>query len=74
MQVSGHQAWMVKFLMTYTAAANEGLHWSTELGAVVVVDRGTGDVPAVFYVSVPASLGTANVTALIDSLRLGSPS
>lgn len=70
MQVSGHQAWMVKFLMNYTAAASEGLHWSSELGAVVVVDRGTGDAPAVFYASVPANLGTANVTALISSLRL----
>jgi hypothetical protein len=73
MQVSGHQAWMVKFLMNYSDAAGEGLHWSTELGAVVVVDRRTGDAPAVFYVSVPANLGTANVTVLIDSLRLSSP-
>ena len=72
MQVSGHPAWMVKFLMNYTAAASEGLHWSSELGAVVVVDRGTGDAPAVFYASVPANLGTANVTALISSLRLSS--
>jgi len=70
MQVSGHQAWMVRFLMNYPDAAGEGLHWSTELGAVVVVDRGAGDVPAVFYVSVPANLGTTNVTVLIDSLRL----
>jgi hypothetical protein len=73
MQVSDHQAWMVRFLMNYPDAAGEGLHWSTELGAVVVVDRGAGDAPAVFYVSVPANLGTANVTVLIDSLRLGSP-
>ena len=73
MQVSGHQAWMVKFLMNYTDAASEGLRWSTELGAVVVVDRGAADAPAVFYVSAPANLGTANVTVLIDSLRLGSP-
>jgi hypothetical protein len=73
MQVSGHQAWMVKFLMNYTDAAGEGLHWSTELGAVVVVDRGTGAAPAVFYASVPANLGTANITVLIDSLRLSSP-
>jgi hypothetical protein len=73
MQVSGHQAWMVKFLMSYPDAAGEGLNWSTELGAVVVVDRGTGDAPAVFYASVPANLGTANITVLIDSLRLSSP-
>jgi hypothetical protein len=64
---------VVKFLMTYPDAAGEGLHWTTELGAVVVVDRGAGDPPAVFYVSVPANLGTANVTGLIDSLRLSSP-
>jgi hypothetical protein len=59
--------------MNYTAAASEGLHWSSELGAVVVVDRGTGNAPAVFYASVPATLGTANVTDLIGTLRLGSP-
>ncbi len=70
LQVSGHQAWVVKFLMTYPDAAGEGLNWTTELGAVVVVDRGAGDAPAVFYVSVPSNLGTANVTVLIDSLRL----
>jgi hypothetical protein len=74
MQISGHQAWMVKFLMNYSDAADERLHRGTELGAVVVVDRGPGDAPGVFYVSVPASLGTANVTVLIDSLRLSSPS
>jgi hypothetical protein len=73
MRVSGHQAWMVSFLMNYPDAAAEGLHWKTELGAVVVVDRGTRDAPAVFYVSVPANLGTSKVTVLIDSLRLSPP-
>jgi len=73
MQVSGHQAWMVRFLMNYPDAASEGLNWTSELGAVVVADRGAGEAPAVFYVSVPANLGTANVTVLIDSLRLSSP-
>lgn len=70
MQVSGHQGWIVKFLMTYPDGASQGLTWSTELGAVVVVDRGASQVPAVFYVSVPANLGTQNATTLIDSLRL----
>ncbi len=73
MQVSGHQAWMVRFLMNYPDAASEDLDWTSELGAVVVVDRGAGEAPAVFYVSVPANLGTENVTALIASLRLSSP-
>jgi len=73
MQVSGHRGWMVKFLMTYSAAVSQGLPWNSELAAVVVVDRGAGRVPAVFYVSVPSNLGTANVTILLDSLRLTTP-
>ena len=40
MLVSGHQAWVVTFLMTYPDAASEGLAWTSEAGAVVVVDRG----------------------------------
>jgi hypothetical protein len=72
MQVSGHQAWIIKFLMSYPNGASQGLTWSTELGAVVVIDRGASQAPAVFYVSVPANLGTQNVTTLIDSLRLSS--
>ena len=70
MQVSGHQAWMVTFLMTYPDAASEGLAWTSEAGAVVVVDRGAGRAPAVFYTSVPDDLGTSDVAALVSSLRL----
>jgi hypothetical protein len=70
MQVGGHQAWIVKFLMTYSGGASQGLTWSSEPGAVMVVDRGASQAPAVFYVSVPANLGTQNATTLIDSLRL----
>lgn len=73
MQVSGHPGWMVRFLMNYPAAASEGLAWNSELAAVVVVDRGAGQTPAVFYVSVPSNLGTQNVTVLLGSLRLSSP-
>ena len=47
--------------------------WNSELAAVVVVDRGAGRTPAVFYVSVPSNLGTQNVTVLLGSLRLSSP-
>jgi hypothetical protein len=70
-QVSGHPAWVVTFLMTYPDAAGEGLAWSTETGTAVVVDRGPGQVPAVFYASVPDDLGTSNVvTNLVGSLQL----
>lgn len=74
MQVSGHPAWEVEFLMTYSTAAELKLPWTTELGAVVVVDRGTGQVPSVLYVSMPSNLGTSNVATLVSSLQLSAPS
>ena len=70
-RVSGHRAWIVAFLMTYSGGASQGLTWTSERGAVVVVDRGASQAPAVFYVSVPANLGTQNVTTLVNSLQLG---
>jgi hypothetical protein len=69
-RVGGHPAWVVTFLMTYPDAASQGLAWTSEAGAVVVVDRGAGRAPAVFYASVPSNLGTSNVTTLVGSLRL----
>ena len=70
MLVSGHQAWVVTFLMAYPDAASEGLAWTSEAGAVVVVDRGAGQAPAVFYASVPSNLGTSDVATLVSSLQL----
>jgi hypothetical protein len=69
-QVSGHQAWAVTFLISYPDAAAENLTWTSEAGAVVIVDRGAGQEPAVFYTSVPSDLGTSVVSTLIGSLRL----
>jgi hypothetical protein len=59
--------------MTYPTAASLGLAWQTQLGAVVVVDRGTGQPPAVLYVTVPDNLGTANVGVILASLQLNAP-
>ena len=72
MLVSGHQAWLVTFLVTYPDAASEGLAWTSEAGAVVLVDRGPRQAPAVFYVSVPDNLGTSDVATLVSSLQLNS--
>jgi hypothetical protein len=71
-RVSGHQAWEIEFTMNYQNGASQGLTWTTELGAVVVADRGPDQAPAVFYVSVPATLGVPNVDVLIDSLTMTS--
>jgi hypothetical protein len=70
MQVSGHSAWVVTFAMKYKDAARDGLPWTSEQGAVVVVDRGAGQAPAVFYTSVPNNLGTSDVSTLVSSLQL----
>jgi hypothetical protein len=73
LQVSGHAGWIVEFQMTYQTAASQGLAWQTQLGAVVVVDRGTGQPPAVLYVTVPDNLGTANVGTILSSMQLAAP-
>jgi len=70
--VSGHPAWEVTFLMTYPNAGGQGLAFSSEASAVVVVDRGAGRAPAVFYASVPSNLGASEVKTLIHSLRLAT--
>jgi hypothetical protein len=73
LQVSGHPAWIVKFLMTYPNAASQGIAWQAEAGAVVVVDRGTGQAPAVLYVTVPDNLGIANIDVILQSLQMAAP-
>jgi hypothetical protein len=67
--VSGHAGWEVKYLETYPDAASMGLPFNSEEGVVVVVDQGTG-LPAVFFVSIPANLGVADVDAVVNSLQL----
>jgi hypothetical protein len=71
-QVSGHPAWMVTFLLIYPDAPAQGLAWSSEVGAVVVVDRGASQVPVLFYASVPNDLGPTDLGTLIRSLRLSN--
>ena len=56
--------------MNYPDGASQGLTWSSELGAVVLVDRGAGQFPVVFYVSVPASLGSLKVATFLISLKV----
>ncbi len=73
LQVSGHAGWIVEFGMTYQTAASQGLAWQSQLGAVVVVDRGTGQPPAVLYVTVPNNLGPANIGTILSSMQLAAP-
>ncbi|HEY0718901.1 MAG TPA: DUF2510 domain-containing protein [Streptosporangiaceae bacterium] len=73
LQVGGHPGWIVEFGMTYQTAASQGLPWTSQLGAVVVVDRGAGQPPAVLYVTVPGNLGIANVGVIVASMQLAAP-
>jgi hypothetical protein len=73
LQVSGHAGWIVEFGMTYQTAASQGLAWQSQLGAVVVVDRGSGQPPGVLYVTVPNNLGTANIGTILASMQLAAP-
>jgi hypothetical protein len=73
LQLSGHPGWLVEFQMTYQNAATQGLAWQTQMGAVEVVDRGTGQPPAVLYVTVPNNLGTANIGVILASMQLAAP-
>jgi Protein of unknown function (DUF2510) len=73
LQLSGHPGWLVEFQMTYQNAASQGLAWQTQMGAVEVVDRGTGQPPAVLYVTVPNNLGTANIGVILASMQLAAP-
>jgi hypothetical protein len=72
MSVSGDRAWVVRFEVSYYPDPGQGVTWGSELGAVVVVDRGPDRVPAVFYVSVPDKFNTTDVDTLIRSLRVTS--
>jgi serine/threonine-protein kinase len=68
-EVSGHAGWEVTYDVAYTNAAGQGVTWTGEQAAVTVVDNGTKH-PAVFFASVPATLGEGTVTTLVESLRL----
>src|ERR1700750_3405310 len=69
-KVSGHQAWKIEITMDYTDGASQGLTWTTEPGAVVVVDRGAGQFPGVVYVSVPPSRGTQNRRRVLRTVSM----
>jgi len=70
--ISGHAGWEVEYTIDYTNAAAQGATWSSEEGAVIVTDTGTGNTPVVFFASVPnaSALGTSDVSTLISSLQL----
>ena len=71
-QVSGHAGWELTYAISYTDAQAQGATWTSEQAAVVVVDTGAGNAPAVFFTSIPSSLGESYVATLVSSLQLSA--
>jgi hypothetical protein len=71
--VSGRHGWEVKYLLNYPDAATMGLPFTSEEGAVVVIDRGSALAPAVFFASVPGNLDRHEVDVLASALKLTMP-
>ncbi|MEW9551304.1 DUF2510 domain-containing protein [Nonomuraea sp. NPDC050783] len=70
MKVGDRDAWLLQFELDFTKASKEnGYKWKKENGAIVLVDRGGGERPAIFYVSVPDNLGTDVVGKVLGSLK-----
>ena len=53
--VSGKKAWYFKTVLKYPDAATYGWNFHSETVVVIAVDRGSGQRPALLYVSIPDS-------------------
>ncbi len=71
--ISGHPGWEITYQVSYTNAPAQQATWTSEDAAVVLMDTGTGNEPAVFFTSVPDTLGVTNVTTLVNSLQVTAP-
>lgn len=70
MKIGDRDAWALQFELDFTKVSEEkGYKWKKENGAIVLMDRGSGERPAILYVSVPDNLGTDVVGKVIGSLK-----
>ncbi|WP_160150699.1 DUF2510 domain-containing protein [Nonomuraea solani] len=71
MKVGDRDAWLLQFELDFTKVSEEkGYKWKKENGAIVLIDRGEGEYPAIVYISVPDNLGTDVVGKVVSSLKL----
>ncbi|HEX4817436.1 MAG TPA: DUF2510 domain-containing protein [Nonomuraea sp.] len=70
MKIGDRDAWVLRFELDFTKVSEEkGYKWKKENGAIVLIDRGAGERPAIVYTSVPDNLGTDVVTEVLGSLK-----
>ncbi|MEU6725708.1 DUF2510 domain-containing protein [Nonomuraea wenchangensis] len=69
-KIGDREGWLLQFELDFTKAAKEnGYKWKKETGAIVLMDRGANEQPALLYVSVPDNLGTGVVDKVVGSLK-----
>ncbi|MEV5408711.1 DUF2510 domain-containing protein [Thermopolyspora sp. NPDC052614] len=69
--VSGRPGWLLRFEMDFSKQSKaNGWKWQKELGAVVLVDRGEANPPALLFATVPDNLDTGVIDQVISSLRV----
>ncbi|MCO6007035.1 hypothetical protein NE236_18800 [Actinoallomurus purpureus] len=69
--VDGHTGWLVKVKLTFPQAKSQGWNFRTETAALVIIDRGNGQAPAQFYVSIPDShKHQGDLDLLLTSLKV----
>ncbi|MFD0470878.1 hypothetical protein ACFQ0B_23175 [Nonomuraea thailandensis] len=70
MKIGDRDAWVLQFELDFTKISEEnGYKWKKENGAIVLMDRGEDQSPAIVYVSVPDNLGTDVVGKVLSSLK-----
>ncbi|MFG1706374.1 DUF2510 domain-containing protein [Nonomuraea sp. M3C6] len=70
MKIGDRDAWVLQFELDFSKVSEEkGYKWKKENGAIVLMDRGEGESPAIVYVSVPDNLGTDVVGKVLSSLK-----
>lgn len=70
MKLGDKDAWVLQFELDFSKVSEEkGYKWKKENGAVVLIDRGEGQRPAIVYASVPDNLGTDVLSKVLSSLK-----
>ncbi|MFI7706432.1 DUF2510 domain-containing protein [Nonomuraea sp. NPDC049480] len=70
MKIGDRDAWVLQFELDFTKVSEEkNYKWKKENGAIVLMDRGSGERPAILYTSVPDNLGTDVVATVLGSLK-----
>ncbi|MEU7001191.1 DUF2510 domain-containing protein [Nonomuraea sp. NPDC046570] len=69
-KIGSRDAWLLEYELDFTAESEKnGYKWKKEHGAVVVMDRGQNETPALVYISVPDNLSASAVEDVLKSLK-----